>query len=239
VVRGLPPVTGRHMSKVTARDGDISAMGMDICATWAAVQGLLDGFQAVCRTANALVICDEHHHAAVRAAWGDSADGAFADARFVLVLTGTPIRSDGAKSVWLAYDDAGAIDHPEDGTYTLNYGEAVDLGYCRPVTFHRHEGRFTVDLDDGHKVQVSGQKGAELPKDLSRIPGLQRALDFYRLACTPQYGSGTKTPLLTGYQATMIEWAGPKAKPTYANVCRRPVASSSRHQSRWPSTWLG
>jgi len=203
-------VTGRHMSKVTARDGDIGALGMDICATWAAVQGLLDGFQAVCRTANALVICDEHHHAAVRAAWGDSADGAFADARFVLVLTGTPIRSDGARSVWLAYDDAGAIDHPEDGTYTLNYGDAVDLGYCRPVTFHRHEGRFTVDLDDGHKVQVSGQKGAELPKELSRIPGLQRALDFYRLACTPQYGSGTKTPLLTGYQATMIEWAGQK-----------------------------
>jgi hypothetical protein len=40
---------------------------------------------------------------------------------------------------------AGAIDQPEAGTYTLTYGEAVDLGYCRPVTFHRHEGKFTVD----------------------------------------------------------------------------------------------
>lgn len=47
--------------------------------------------------------------------------------------TGTPIRSDGERSVWLAYDDAGAINHPEEGTYTLTYGEAVDLGYCRPV----------------------------------------------------------------------------------------------------------
>lgn len=203
-------VTGRYMSKVTARDGDISALGMDVCATWAAVQGLQDALQAVCRSARVLVICDEHHHAAVEAAWGDSADSAFADAAFVLVLTGTPIRSDGAQSVWLAYDDSGAISHPDDGTYTLTYGEAVDLGYCRPVTFHRHEGHFTVDLEDGSAVQVSSQQSAQLPSDLARIPGLQRALNFYRLACTPQFEPDDRTPLLTGYQATMLEWAGSK-----------------------------
>ena len=28
----------------------------------------------------------------------------------------------------VAYDDAGAIDQPDAGTYTLTYGEAVDLG---------------------------------------------------------------------------------------------------------------
>lgn len=132
-------VTGRHMSKVTARDGDIGALGIDVCATWAAVQGLLPELQAVCRNARVLVICDEHHHAAVEAAWGNGADGAFADAKYVLVLTGTPIRSDGVQSIWLAYDDAGAICHPAEGTYTLTYGKAVELGYCRPVTFHRHE----------------------------------------------------------------------------------------------------
>jgi len=203
-------VTGRFMSKVTARDGDIAALRLDVCATWAAVQGLFDALQAVCRSARVLVICDEHHHAAVRAAWGESADGAFSEARFVLVLTGTPIRSDGAQSVWLAYDDAGAIDHPEEGTYTLTYGEAVDLGYCRPVTFHRHEGRFTVDLQDGHRVQVSGRETTQLPKDLARIPGLQRALDFYRLACTPQFEPNSTVPLISGYQATMLECAAQK-----------------------------
>jgi superfamily II DNA or RNA helicase len=203
-------VTGRHMGKVTARDGDISSMGIDVCATWSAVQGLLPELQAVCRASRTLVICDEHHHAAVEAAWGNSADGAFADACFVLVLTGTPIRSDGAQSVWLAYDDAGAIDHPEAGTYTLTYGTAVDLGYCRPVTFHRHEGKFTVDLDGGYAVHVSGHSKAELPKELARISGLQAALDFYRLAKTPQYTPGTTTPLLTGYQATMVDWGSHK-----------------------------
>ena len=169
-------VTGRYMSKVTAQDGDIHSLGLDVCATWAAIQGLQDALQALCRAARVLVICDEHHHAAVQAAWGEGADNAFAAAQFTLVLTGTPIRSDGAESVWLPYDDAGAIDYPEAGIYTLTYGQAVDLGYCRPVTFHRHEGRFTIDLDDGQAVQISGQHSAKLPRPLARIPGLQRAL---------------------------------------------------------------
>ncbi|MEM1189953.1 MAG: DEAD/DEAH box helicase family protein [Pseudomonadota bacterium] len=202
-------VTGRHMAKVTAADGDIAALSLDVCATWAAIQGLLPELQAVCRANRTLVICDEHHHAAVEAAWGRGADGAFADSRFVLVLTGTPIRSDGAESVWLAYDDAGAIDHPAEGTYVLTYGEAVDLGYCRPVTFHRHEGKFTVDMH-GHQLPVSGYKAAELPSALKRIPGLQRALDFYKLAKTPQFESDGVTPLHNGYQATMCEWGSNK-----------------------------
>ena len=197
-------VTGRHMGKVTARDGEIQGLGMDVCATWSAIQGLLPELQAVCRTAKVLVICDEHHHAAVQAAWGDGAGDAFLDSKFVLVLTGTPIRSDGAESVWLAYDDNGAISHPEEGTYTLNYGEAVDLGYCRPITFHKHQGRFTVDLD-GEKIKISGDQDTQIPKNLARIPGLQTALDFYKLAKTPQFIPGTSEPLMTGYQASMVE----------------------------------
>lgn len=203
-------VTGRFMSKVTARDGDVGALGLDVCATWSAVQGLQDALQAVCRDKRTLIICDEHHHAAVKAAWGSSADDAFADAKFALILTGTPIRSDGERSVWLAYDAAGAIDHPDEGSYTLSYGEAVDLGYCRPAAFHLHEGKFTVDLETGDSIQVSGDTTPAIPKNLARIPGLQRVLNFYRLASTPQFERDGKTPLLTGYQATMLEWGGQK-----------------------------
>jgi superfamily II DNA or RNA helicase len=203
-------VTGRFMSKVTGSDGDIDALGVDVCSTWSAVQGLLDGFQAICCSSRTLVICDEHHHAAVEAAWGSSADSAFAQAKHVLILTGTPIRSDGEKSVWLAYDAVGAMDHPDEGTYTLTYGEAVELGYCRPVTFHKHEGRFTIDLDGGENVEVASHQPADLTKELKRIPGLQSALDFYRLASTPQYEADGSTPLITGYQATMLEWGSKK-----------------------------
>ncbi|GLS16988.1 hypothetical protein GCM10007874_00030 [Labrys miyagiensis] len=203
-------VTGRHMNKATGADRELHTLGLDLCATWSAVSGLQDAFQAICRDRRVLVVCDEHHHAAVAAAWGDSADSAFADARYVIVLTGTPIRSDRAQSVWLAYDDRGVIDHPAEGTYTLTYGAAVDLGYCRPVTFHRHEGHFTVDLEGGEAVRISSREKADISGKLARIPALQRALDFYRLACVPQFEPGGRIPLASGYQASMVKWASSK-----------------------------
>ncbi len=203
-------VTHRPMLKVTAIENDIGALDMDVCATWAAIQGLSDQFRSVCMSKRTMVVCDEHHHAAVEAAWGASAGSAFSDAAFVLVLTGTPIRSDGQRSVWLAYDDAGAIDQPDEGTYTLTYGQAVELEYCRPVEFHRHEGLFNVDLEGGEVINVSGKKPAQLSPDLKRIPGLQRALNFYTLARTPQYEKDGKTPLRLGYQGTMVQAAAQK-----------------------------
>lgn len=205
--RDFHNVTGRFMARITGADDTVD---LDVCATWAAIQGLQDAFQKVCSTSRVLVICDEHHHAAVQAAWGSGAAGAFSDAKFSLILTGTPIRSDGKKSVWMAYDDEGEIDHPEEGSYTLSYGEAVELGYCRPATFHRHEGKFTVDLEDGETVTVSGHQPAELTPTLKRIPGLQTALNFYKLACTPQFESDNKKPRVDGYQGTMVAWATAK-----------------------------
>ena len=199
-------VTGRAMTKVTGAHAEIEDYGTDLCATWAAVQGLQDGFQQVCRTAKTLVICDEHHHAAVEAAWGEKADSAFREAKFVLVLTGTPIRSDGQETIWFAYDSEGQINHPEPGTYTLSYGKAVDLGYCRPITFHRHEGHFSVSLPDGENISVSGAESAALSPGLQRIRGLQQALDFYRLACTPRYLADGASPDLNSYQASMLEY---------------------------------
>lgn len=198
-------VTGRSMLKITGADEEPEEYGADLCATWSAVQGSLDGLQAVCRKDRTLVICDEHHHAAVEAAWGDGANGAFADATFALILTGTPIRSDGKESVWLAYDDQGQIDHPEGGSYTLTYGEAVDLGYCRPITFHRHEGKFSVTLEDGENISVSGTEETQFSDGLKRIKGLQQALDYYKLACTPKYlPSGVADPV--SYQANLLQW---------------------------------
>ena len=66
---------------------------------------------------------------------GDGAGSAFKNARYVLVLTGTPIRSDGEATVWLAYDSNGRIDHPDEGTYTLSYGQAVDLDIAGRLHF--------------------------------------------------------------------------------------------------------
>ena len=199
-------ITKRYMAKITANDGDISQLKLDVCATWTALAGLLPELKAVCRSSNVLIICDEHHHAAIKATWGQSADSAFAEARYALILTGTPIRSDGEESIWMAYDDNGAIDHPIEGSYTLTYGEAVDLGYCRPVTFHRHEGNFSVELDD-REIKVSSQNETDLTGNLKKSKELQKVLDFCNLVNIPQYEKNTKNPSLIGYQASMMEWA--------------------------------
>ena len=200
-------VTKRHMSKVTGSDTDINDFGVDLCATWNSVQGLLDGFQHVCNNSKTLIICDEHHHAAISAAWGNGADGAFNNAKYVLVLTGTPIRSDGEEMVWFAFTEKGKIDHPEEGTYTLTYGEAVDLGYCRPITFHRHWGQYSVEVEKGQTVIVDANEDVAIPKELKRVPGIQQALEFYQLACKPKLrNDGTlDTDDLTTYQASMLE----------------------------------
>lgn len=200
-------VTDRSIMKITAASDDIVTVGVDLCATWSAVQGLLDVFQKICNEQKTLIICDEHHHAAVEAAWGRGAKGAFREAKYVLILTGTPMRSDGQETTWCAHDDNGVIDHPEEGTYTLNYGKAVDLGYCRPITFHRHEGKFTVTWKDGEHIAVSGVDKLEIDSRLKKNPALQKAVDYYTLARIPKYLPDGKTPDPNSYQATMFHWA--------------------------------
>lgn len=201
--------TARHMMKITAAD-NLGPVQSDICATWAAVKDLQDAFQAICAADDVLVICDEHHHAAIKAAWGASADSAFREARFSLILTGTPTRSDGARSVWLDLDELGALKHPEEGMYTLTYGQAVELNYCRPVVFHRHRGLFTVDLDNGLEIEVSSDGPPVLPDGLVVDAAIRRVVDFHRLARTPQYEADRKTPKMSGYQASMMACASEK-----------------------------
>jgi len=201
-------ITNRHMSKVTGSDSNIEEFGVDLCATWNSIQGLLDGFQHVCNNSKTLIICDEHHHAAISAAWGEGANGAFKNAKYVLILTGTPIRSDGEEMVWFAYTEKGKINHPEEGTYTLTYGEAVELGYCRPITFHRHWGQYNVEVKKGKSIIIDGNHDAKLPKKLKRLYGIQQALEFYQLACKPKFhsdGVTLDTDDIQTYQASMLE----------------------------------
>ena len=86
---------------------------------------------------------------------------------------------------WLMTPQGRSITN-EDGTYTLTYGEAVDLGYCRPVTFHKHEGRFTVDLDGGESVEVASHEPAALIQgSLKRIPGPSERLGLLSACLHP------------------------------------------------------
>lgn len=210
-------VTNRTMLIETG--GNKDDMGLDLCSTWNSVESNLSLFQKICDKYKTLVICDEHHHAAVNAVWGNSANQAFDKSKFVIVLTGTPIRTDGLNPVWFNYsEDGGQLTHPQEGTYSLTYGEAVDLKYCRPAFFHRHEGKFTVVLKEGGEtLAISGSDGVQVDEkkhEKKLIKVLQKSLDYYTLARSPQYKKDGKTPDLNSYQASMLEWGITKLEET-------------------------
>ena len=101
------------MVPITGNDEDLAAYGgVDFAITWSALGDASAAIYRMCQNKRVLAICDEHHHAGRDEAWGEGAVDAFSLAKNTMVLTGTPIRSDGSESVWMSYDGRGQIDHP-------------------------------------------------------------------------------------------------------------------------------
>ena len=88
------------------------------------------------RAAQTLVIADEPHHMGELATWGRSTLAAFERARFRLLLSGTPFRSDNTPIPWVEYDDDGV----SRADFAYGYTDALLDGVCRPVTFHTYGG---------------------------------------------------------------------------------------------------
>lgn len=198
-------ILGLHMEKINSPD-DIKMTNMNdhLCLTWQALSNIKDAIQAICISQKVLVICDEHHHAALEASWGSSADSAFKRASHCLILTGTPVRTDGKECTWLSLGKNNEFIFPKDGIYELNYGKAVDLGYCVPITFHRYEGKFSVKIKNGKNVDVSSKKKpVEL---LKKNPSIKTVIDFYTLTKRKEYEIDGKTPLKNSYLGHMIEF---------------------------------
>jgi superfamily II DNA or RNA helicase len=83
-----------------------------------------------------LLIADEPHHMGDMAAWGLRARRAFDGARFRLLLSGTPFRSDNSAIPWVAYDDDGV----SQANYVYGYPQALRDRVCRPITFLPYDG---------------------------------------------------------------------------------------------------
>jgi superfamily II DNA or RNA helicase len=83
-----------------------------------------------------LLIADEPHHMGDEAAWGLRARRAFDGARFRLLLSGTPFRSDNSAIPWVAYDDEGI----SSADYVYGYPQALRDRVCRPITFLPYDG---------------------------------------------------------------------------------------------------
>jgi len=83
-----------------------------------------------------LLIADEPHHMGDLAAWGMQTRKAFDGARFRLLLSGTPFRSDNSAIPWVDYDDEGL----SRADYNYGYPQALRDRVCRPITFLPYDG---------------------------------------------------------------------------------------------------
>ncbi len=83
-----------------------------------------------------LLIADEPHHMGDEAAWGLQTRKAFDGARFRLLLSGTPFRSDNSAIPWVTYDEDGL----SQADYAYGYPQALIDRVCRPITFLPYDG---------------------------------------------------------------------------------------------------
>jgi len=91
-----------------------------------------------------LLIADEPHHMGDQAAWGLQTRRAFDGARFRLLLSGTPFRSDNSAIPWVTYDEDGL----SQADYVYGYPQALVDRVCRPITFLPYDGEMEW-LSDG------------------------------------------------------------------------------------------
>ena len=91
-----------------------------------------------------LLIADEPHHMGDQAAWGVRTQSAFEGARFRLLLSGTPFRSDNSAIPWVTYDEEGV----SRADHVYSYPQALVDRVCRPITFLPYDGEMEW-LSDG------------------------------------------------------------------------------------------
>lgn len=117
-------------------DGAESGDFHGVAVTYQTIAAGPDTHRAAAGRRTTLLIADEPHHMGDEAAWGLRARRAFDGARFRLLLSGTPFRSDNSAIPWVAYDEDGL----SRADYVYGYPQALRDRVCRPITFLPYDG---------------------------------------------------------------------------------------------------
>ena len=125
-------------------DGPESADFHGVAVTYQTIAAGPDMHRLAAGRRPTLLIADEPHHMGDQAAWGLRARRAFDGARFRLLLSGTPFRSDNSAIPWVAYDEDGL----SRADYVYGYPQALIDRVCRPITFLPYDGEMEW-LSDG------------------------------------------------------------------------------------------
>jgi superfamily II DNA or RNA helicase len=117
-------------------DGPESADFHGVAVTYQTIAAGPDSHRLAAGRRPTLLIADEPHHMGDQAAWGVQARKAFDGARFRLLLSGTPFRSDNSAIPWVTYDEDGI----SRADYAYGYPQALVDRVCRPITFLPYDG---------------------------------------------------------------------------------------------------
>jgi superfamily II DNA or RNA helicase len=125
-------------------DGPESADFHGVAVTYQTIAAGPETHRQAAERRPTLLIADEPHHMGDLAAWGVRTRKAFDCARFRLLLSGTPFRSDNSAIPWVTYDD----DDLSRADYVYGYPQALVDRVCRPITFLPYDGEMEW-LSDG------------------------------------------------------------------------------------------
>jgi len=117
-------------------DGPESADFHGVAVTYQTIAAGPDMHRLAAGRRPTLLIADEPHHMGDEAAWGLQTRKAFDGARFRLLLSGTPFRSDNSAIPWVTYDEDGL----SRADYAYGYPQALVDRVCRPITFLPYDG---------------------------------------------------------------------------------------------------
>ena len=117
-------------------DGPESADFHGVAVTYQTIAAGPDTHRLAAGRRPTLLIADEPHHMGDLAAWGLQTRKAFDGARFRLLLSGTPFRSDNSAIPWVTYDEHGV----SRADYAYGYPQALRDRVCRPITFLPYDG---------------------------------------------------------------------------------------------------
>jgi superfamily II DNA or RNA helicase len=117
-------------------DGPESADFHGVAVTYQTIAAGPDTHRLAAGRQPTLLIADEPHHMGDLAAWGVQTRRAFDGARFRLLLSGTPFRSDNSAIPWVPYDEDGF----SQADYVYGYPQALHDRVCRPITFLPYDG---------------------------------------------------------------------------------------------------
>jgi superfamily II DNA or RNA helicase len=125
-------------------DGPESADFHGVAVTYQTIAAGPETHRGAAARRSTLLIADEPHHMGDLAAWGVRTRRAFDGARFRLLLSGTPFRSDNSAIPWVTYDEDGL----SQADYSYGYPQALRDRVCRPITFLPYDGEMEW-LSDG------------------------------------------------------------------------------------------